>query len=120
MGKSNCNVPHTKLGLNRKKTLRVAATPRVQNLRAEYWEKSNIEPENLISRRGRSFTGLDKNPCTWEQEYTSILSRCKVTVIGAISMKKVVALMTMNNSMDSQAFDVFIEKFLCLNCGQER
>jgi len=27
-------------------------------------------------------------------------------------MKKVVALMTMNNSMDSQAFDVFIEKFL--------
>jgi len=37
----------------------------------------------------------------------------KVTVIGAISMKKVVALMTMNNSMDSQAFDVFIEKFWC-------
>ena len=36
----------------------------------------------------------------------------KVTVIGAISIKKVVALMTMNNSMDSQAFDVFIEKFL--------
>lgn len=36
----------------------------------------------------------------------------KVTVIGAISMKKVVALMTMNNSMDSIAFDVFIEKFL--------
>jgi hypothetical protein len=27
-------------------------------------------------------------------------------------MKKVVALMTMNNSMDSTTFDVFIEKFL--------
>lgn len=36
----------------------------------------------------------------------------KITVIGAISIKKVVALMTMNNSMDSTAFHVFIEKFL--------
>jgi transposase len=36
----------------------------------------------------------------------------KVTVIGAISIKKVVALMTMNNSMDSKAFIVFVEKFL--------
>ncbi|MHC5855419.1 transposase, partial [Nostoc sp.] len=36
----------------------------------------------------------------------------KVTVIGAISIKKVVALMTMNNSMDSTAFNVFIEKLL--------
>ena len=36
----------------------------------------------------------------------------KVTVIGAISIKKVVALMTMNNSMDGEANDVFIEKFL--------
>ena len=31
----------------------------------------------------------------------------KVTVIGAISLKRVVALMTMDNSMDSQAFEVF-------------
>jgi transposase len=36
----------------------------------------------------------------------------KITVIGAISIKKVVALMTMNGSMDSIAFDVFIEKCL--------
>lgn len=36
----------------------------------------------------------------------------KVTVIGAISIKKVVALMTMNNSMDGKAFVVFVEKFL--------
>ena len=36
----------------------------------------------------------------------------KVTVIGAISLKRVVALMTMNNSMDSQAVEVFIEKCL--------
>ncbi|MEG3844914.1 transposase [Microcoleus sp. herbarium14] len=34
------------------------------------------------------------------------------TAIGAISMNKVLALMTMNDSMDGQAFAVFIEKFL--------
>jgi len=36
----------------------------------------------------------------------------KVTVIGAISLKRVVALMTMDNSMDSQAFEVFVKKCL--------
>jgi len=34
------------------------------------------------------------------------------TVIGTISLKRVVALMTRENSMDSQAFEVFIEKYL--------
>jgi hypothetical protein len=33
----------------------------------------------------------------------------KVTVIGAISLKKVVGLMTVNGSMDSQEFAVFVE-----------
>ena len=36
----------------------------------------------------------------------------KVTVIGAISINKVVALMTMNDSMDAIAFELFVEKFL--------
>jgi putative transposase len=36
-----------------------------------------------------------------------------VTAIGAISLKKVLAVMTMNDSMDGAAFSVFIEKFLC-------
>jgi transposase len=36
----------------------------------------------------------------------------KVTVIGAISITKVVALMTMNDSMDGNAFEVFVSKFL--------
>lgn len=39
----------------------------------------------------------------------------KVTVIGAISLKKVVALMTLDGSMNSQAFKVFIEHFLIPN-----
>ena len=37
----------------------------------------------------------------------------KVTAIGAISMNKLLALMTMNDSMDGQAFAIFIQHFLC-------
>jgi hypothetical protein len=38
----------------------------------------------------------------------------KVTAIGAISMNKVLSLITMNDSINAAAFAVFIEKFLCL------
>ncbi|MEG5041130.1 MULTISPECIES: transposase [unclassified Microcoleus] len=43
----------------------------------------------------------------------------KVTVIGGISLKKFMAVMTMNDSMDEPAFAVFIEKFLCPQLWQE-
>jgi putative transposase len=36
----------------------------------------------------------------------------KITVVGAISLKQVLAVMTMNGSMDGDAFKVFIEKCL--------
>ncbi len=36
----------------------------------------------------------------------------KITVVGAISLKQVLAVMTMNGSMDGVAFKVFIEKCL--------
>jgi len=36
----------------------------------------------------------------------------RVTVIGAISMSKVVALMTLNGSMDGDAFQVFVKECL--------
>jgi len=36
----------------------------------------------------------------------------KITAIGAITIKKMVVLMTMNDSMDGKAFEVFIEIFL--------
>jgi len=39
----------------------------------------------------------------------------KVTVVGAISLTKVVGLMTLNGSMDGNAFKVFIEHFLVPN-----
>ena len=39
----------------------------------------------------------------------------KVTVKGAISLKKVVGLMALNGSMDGKAFSVFVEHFLVPN-----
>ena len=44
----------------------------------------------------------------------------KVTALGAISINKLLAVMTMNDSIDGAAFAVFIEKFLCLHYGQEQ
>jgi putative transposase len=40
------------------------------------------------------------------------IARHSFTAIGAVSINKVLALMTMNDSMDGQAFTVFIDKFL--------
>jgi putative transposase len=36
----------------------------------------------------------------------------KVTIIGAISLKKVLAVMTLNGSMSGNAFEVFVEQYL--------
>jgi putative transposase len=50
------------------------------------------------------------------QEYTKkkhFIGVLSFTAIGAISMNKVLALMTMNDSMDGQAFAIFIQYFLC-------
>jgi transposase len=91
----------------------------VQKLRGEYWEKvKNVEPENLVFLDEMGvLLGLTRNyarsphgsrVCDIKPFYRG----AKVTAIGAISIKKVVALMTMNDSMDGKAFEVFIEKFL--------
>ncbi len=39
----------------------------------------------------------------------------KETVIGAISLKKLVGLMALNGAMDGKAFSVFVEHFLVPN-----
>ncbi|MEG4327172.1 transposase [Microcoleus sp. herbarium5] len=41
-------------------------------------------------------------------------AEAKVTVIGAISLKKVRAVITMDDSIDGSAFSLFIDQFLCL------
>jgi transposase len=94
-------------------------TERVQKLRCEYWQRvQQIAPENLVF--------LDESGV--ELGLTRTHARCpqgsrvyalkpfyrgaKVTVIGAISLKKVVALMTLNGAMDGSAFEVFVKQCL--------
>ncbi|QLE48663.1 transposase [Nostoc sp. C057] len=96
-----------------------AGTERVLNLRLDFWEKvKHIEPENLVFLDetgvllGLTRTHARSQIGTRAYSLNPFYRVSKVTVIGAISIKKVVALMTMNNSMDGVANDVFIEKFL--------
>ncbi|MDA0213510.1 transposase [Desertifilum tharense] len=86
----------------------------------EYWEKiKQIQPENLVFLDetgvflGLSRTHARSQPGTKVVKLKPFYRSPKVTVIGAISINNVVALMTMNDSMDSRAFAVFIEKCLC-------
>ncbi|MEG4590028.1 transposase [Microcoleus sp. MOSTC5] len=85
----------------------------------------NIDPDNLVF--------LDEMGVLLGLTRTHARSKCgsraydlkpfyrgaKVTVIGAISLKKVVGLMTLNGSMDSQAFAVFVEQCLVPNLWED-
>jgi transposase len=108
--------------LHQAQTLRSsqAATERVQKLRVEYWEKvRNIAPENLVFLDEMAvLLGSSRTHGRAERghrvyDFKPVYRGAKITVIGAISIERVVTLMTMNGSMDSKAFEVFIEKFLC-------
>ena len=96
-----------------------AATERVQKLRLDYWEKvKDIDPINLVFldetgvMLGLARTHARSQRGTRVYDLKPFYRGSKVTAIGAISIKKVVALMTMDNSMDRKAFEVFVEKFL--------
>ena len=113
-----------KLGLTRKKklgTVAFAATERVQKLRVEYWDTiKHIEPQNKRvfgrnwdSTLARARTHARSQPGTKVTELQPFYRSVRVTTIGAVSTNKVLALMAMKDSIDWQAFTVFIEKFLC-------
>ncbi|NER53063.1 MAG: IS630 family transposase [Symploca sp. SIO1A3] len=96
-----------------------AATPRVQKLRVEYWEKiKDIEPENLvfIDESGillgvsRPYGRSEIN--TRVRDIKPFYRGAKITLVGAISQNKALALMTLNGSLDGNAFQVFIDHFL--------
>ena len=96
-----------------------AETERVQKLRVEYWEKvKDIDPVNLVFldetgvMLGLARTHARSQQGTRVYDLKPFYRGSKVTAIGAISIKKIVALMTMDNSMDGKAFEVFVEKFL--------
>ena len=83
-------------------------------LRLEYWEKvQDIEPKNLVFLDETGvLLGLTRTHARSQRGTRSYAVKPfyrgkKVTVIGAISFTQVVALMTMDKSMDSQAFEVF-------------
>ena len=109
-----------KAGTNsKKKTLlsSQAVTDRVQKLRGEYWEKvKNIAPENLVFLDEMGvLLGLTRNYArsphgTRVSDLKPFYWGAKITAIGAISIKKVLALMTINDSMDGKAFEVFTLK----------
>ena len=86
-------------------------------LRLEYWEKvKHIDPKNLVFLDETGvLLGLTRTHARSERGTRAYAVKPfyrgkKVTVIGAISIKRVVALMTMDNSMDSKAFEVFTLK----------
>lgn len=73
----------------------------------EYWKKiKNIEPKNLVFLDktgiilGLSRTYARSQHGTRVYQKKAFYRGAKVTAIGAISMNKVLALMTMNDSMD--------------------
>jgi len=103
-----------KLNSTRKKTLRSsqAVTDRVQLLRCDYWEKvRDVEPKNMIfldetgvllTCRVTRHDGLMRHYARSEKgsrvyDLKPFYRGKKVTVIGAISMSKVLAVMTLDN-----------------------
>ncbi len=105
----------------KKKTIRSSqcATQRVQKLRIEYWEQvKEIDPENLVFLDEMGvLLGLTRTQArsphgTRVYDLKPFYRGAKITVVGAISLKQVLAVMTMNGSMDGDAFKVFIEKCL--------
>jgi len=91
----------------------------VQKLRGEYWNQvRHIEPENLVFldemgvMLGLTRTHARSSFGSRVYDLKPFYRGAKVTVIGAISLRKVVTLMTLDGSMDGDAFKVFVKKFL--------
>ena len=88
-------------------------------MRREYWQQvKQIDPENLvfIDEMG-VLLGLTRTHArsvhgTRVYDFKPFYRGAKVTVIGAISIKKVLTMMTLNGSMNANAFKVFVEKCL--------
>jgi transposase len=69
-----------------------------------FWEERGVL--GLTLTRARSKCG------SRVEDLKPFYRGAKVTVVGAISLKQVVGLMTINGSRDGQAFEVFIQNFL--------
>jgi len=88
-------------------------------LRIEHWQKvQQIDPQNLVFLDEMGvLLGLTRTHArspygSRVYDFKPFYRGSKVTVIGAISLEKVLAVMTLNGSMNGQAFQVFVEKCL--------
>jgi transposase len=91
----------------------------VQHFRGDYWERiKRIDPEALVFLDemgvllGLTRTHARSPQGTRVYDLKPFYRGARVTVIGAVSLKQVLAVMTMDNSMDGKAFEVFIAQFL--------
>ena len=91
----------------------------MQQLRGAYWERiKRIDPQDLVFLDemgvllGLTRTHARSLQGTRVYDLKPFYRGAKITVIGAVSLKQVLAVMTMDNSMDGKAFEVFIAKFL--------
>jgi transposase len=114
------DIPATRF-TTQKKTLRAsqATSERVQRLRAEYWTQvKEIDLKNLVFLDemgvllGLMRTHARAVPGARAYDFKPFYRGSKVSVIGAISASKVLAVMTMDASMDAAAFKVYIAKCL--------
>ncbi len=91
-------------------------------MRGEYWEKAkDIDPENLVFLDemgvllGLTRPNSRSSHGTRVYDLKPFYRGAKITVIGAVSLKEVLAVMTLNGSMDGNAFEVFIKECLVPN-----
>ena len=123
MGEPKYNVsdiPATRFAAQ-KKTLRAsqATSERVQLLRSEYWSKvKDIDPKDLVFldemgvRLGLMRTHARAVPGNRAYDFKPFYRGSKVSVIGAITVSKVLAVMMLDDSMDAAAFKVYVSKCL--------
>lgn len=88
-------------------------------MRIEYWHKiQQVAPENLVFvdemgvLLGLTRTYARSPLGTRVYDFKPFYRGAKITVIGAISWQQVLAIMTLNGSMDGNTFKVFVEKCL--------
>ena len=91
----------------------------MQLLRREYWEQvKDVELKNLVFLDeagvllGLMRTHARALPGDRAYDFKPFYRGSKVSVIGAITSSKVLAVMTMNGSMDATAFEMYISQFL--------
>lgn len=88
-------------------------------MRTEYWQQvQRVDPENLVFidemgvLLGLTRTHARSAHGSRVYDFKPFYRGAKITVIGAISLKQVLAVMTLNGSMNGNAFKVFVEKCL--------